>query len=102
MRVHAIETGRVRVRPSQLVGRGHGLSRRLALIFDPDWTDWLPVYAYAIERADGVILVDTGANEGLKSLPRWHPYFQRSVRFEIDREQEIGPRLASSAFLPAT
>ena len=95
MRVHAIETGRVRVKPSQLVGRGHGLARRLLPIFDRDWTDWLPVYAYAIEHADGVILVDSGANEGLESLPRWHPYFQRSVRFEIDREQEIGPRLAA-------
>ena len=95
MRIHAIETGRVRVRPSQVVGRGHGISRRLAPIFDADWTDWLPIYAYAIEHADGVILVDTGANEGLKSLPRWHPYFQRSVRFDIDRQQEIGPRLAA-------
>ena len=95
MRIRAIETGRVRVKPSQVVGHGHGISRRLAPIFDADWTDWLPIYAYAIEHADGVILVDTGADEGLKSLPRWHPYFQRSVRFDIDRQQEIGPRLAA-------
>jgi glyoxylase-like metal-dependent hydrolase (beta-lactamase superfamily II) len=40
-----------------------------------------------------VIVVDTGANAGLKSLPRWHPFFQFAVRFDIEPEQEIGPQL---------
>jgi hypothetical protein len=53
MRVHVIETGRVRIKASQVVGRGQGLRRRLAPLFDAEWSDWLPVNAYAIEHRDG-------------------------------------------------
>jgi N-acyl homoserine lactone hydrolase len=95
MRVHALSTGRVQIKASQATGRGHGLRRRLAPLFDPQWTEWLPVWAYAIETREGVMLVDTGSNAGLKSLPRWHPYFRSCVRFDVEREQEIGPQLAA-------
>jgi glyoxylase-like metal-dependent hydrolase (beta-lactamase superfamily II) len=100
MRIHAIETGRVRIKASQAEGRGHGLLRRLAPLFDNDWTDWLPTYAFAIEHCDGVILVDSGANAGLKDLPRWHPYFCFAVRFDVEREQEAGPQLRALGIGP--
>ncbi len=93
MRVHAIETGRVQIKVSQIVGRGHGLKRRLAPLIDAEWSAWLPTLAYAIEHRDGVILVDTGASAASKRLPRWHPYFRLSVRFDIEPEQEAGPQL---------
>ena len=93
MRVHAIQTGRVRIKASQIIGRGRGLSRRLAPLFDAEWSDWLPVNAYAIERHDGVILVDTGASASFMRLPRWHPYFRFCVRFDIEPEEEAGPQL---------
>jgi len=101
MRVHAVQTGSVRVKQSQIIGRGHGLARRAAPLFDSRWSDWLPVFAFAIEHDDGVILVDTGSNAGLMSLPRWHPYFRLAVRFDIDREQEIGPRLHELGIAPS-
>jgi N-acyl homoserine lactone hydrolase len=47
-----------------------------------------------------VILVDTGANAGLKALPRWHPYFRFAVRFDIEREQEAGPQLRALGIGP--
>jgi len=93
MRVHAITTGRVQIKKAQIEGRGHGLRRQLQPMLSPDWADWAPVYAWAIEHPEGVIVVDTGANTSLKSLPRWHPYFQLSVRFDIEPEQEIGTQL---------
>ena len=93
MRVHAIQTGRVQIKASQIVGRGHGLARQVAPLFDSQWSDWLPVNAYAIEHRDGVILVDAGASASAKSLPRWHPYFRNAVRFDIEPEQEVGPQL---------
>jgi glyoxylase-like metal-dependent hydrolase (beta-lactamase superfamily II) len=95
MRIHAIETGRVRIKQAQIAGRGHGLWRQLQPIVSSEWADWSPVYAWAIEHPEGVIVVDTGSNAGLKSLPRWHPYFQLSVRFDIEPEQELGPQLRS-------
>jgi len=93
MRVHTIETGRVQIKASQVIGRGHGLGRRLAPLFDAEWSDWLPVNAYAIEHRDGVILVDTGASAAAMRLPRWHPYLRFCVRFDIEPEQEVGPQL---------
>jgi hypothetical protein len=41
---------------SQIVGRGHGLSRRLAPLIDSEWSLWLPILAYAIEGRNGVAL----------------------------------------------
>jgi N-acyl homoserine lactone hydrolase len=93
VRVHVIETGRVQIKASQIVGRGYGLARRIAPLFDAEWSDWLPVNAYAIEHRDGVILVDTGVSAAVKRLPRWHPYFRSCVRFAIEPEQEAGAQL---------
>ena len=101
MRVHAISTGRVRVKASQLVGRGGGLARRLAPLVDDEWSDWLPIYVFAVEHREGVILIDSGANAGLKRLPRWHPYFQLAVKFDLEPEQEAGPQLRALGVGPS-
>ncbi len=100
MQIHALQTGRVQVKRAQIVGQGHGLKRRLAPLIDDDWSGWLPTYAFAVEHPDGVILIDTGSNAGLLNLPRWHPYFRLAVRFDIDREQEIGIQLAKIGITP--
>jgi glyoxylase-like metal-dependent hydrolase (beta-lactamase superfamily II) len=100
MRVHAIQTGRVRVKASQVVGRGHGVARRLAPILDAEWADWLPTFAFAIEHRDGVALIDAGANAGCMRLPCWHPYFRRAVQFDIEPEQEVGPQLRALGIAP--
>ena len=54
----------------------------------------MPIYAWAVEHRDGVIVVDTvqGAQllETGKSL---RPYIPTKVAFRIDREEEIGPQL---------
>ncbi len=101
MRIHAIQTGRVQIKASQIAGRGHGLRRRLAPLTDAEWSAWLPTFAYAIEHREGVILVDTGASAALKRLPRWHPYFRFAVRFDIEPEEEAGPQLRARGIGPA-
>lgn len=95
MRIHAIQTGRVRVKQAQIEGRGHGLWRQLQPIISREWAEWIPVYAFAIEHPEGVIVIDTGSAAHLKQLPRWHPYFQLAVHFDIEPEQEAGPQLRS-------
>jgi N-acyl homoserine lactone hydrolase len=93
MKIRAIQTGRVQIKQAQMEGRGRGLWRRAQPFFSGEWADWSPTYAWAIEHPEGVIVVDTGEAAHLKSLPRWHPYFQFAVRFDIEPEQEIGPQL---------
>ncbi len=100
MRVHAIQTGRVKVKRAQIEGCGHGLARRAGPLLDTHWSDWLPTYAWAIEHGEGVIVVDTGQATHLKSLPAWHPYFRLAVKFEIEPEQEVGPQLRALGIGP--
>ena len=84
----------VRIKTAQVEGRGQGLSRRLAIFTDHNWTEWLPNYAWVIDSKEGIIVVDTGQathlSETGKSL---HPYVRWEVAFRIEREQEIGPQL---------
>lgn len=93
MKIHAIQTGRVRIKEAQIVGRGHGLARQAGPMLSSKWAEWTPTYTWAIEHAEGVIVVDTGAAAHLRSLPRWHPYFRFGVRFDIEEDEEVGPQL---------
>jgi hypothetical protein len=60
MKIHAIQTGTVALTTAWREGVGHGRGRLLHAILDPEWTEPLPIYAFAIEHPDGVIVVDTG------------------------------------------
>ncbi len=103
MKVHAIETGKVEVVERQRRGEGSGTRRRLNTLLDKNWTEPLPIYAWAIEHPEGLIVVDTGENAGVMQpgyFPRWHPYYRRSVRFSVQPEQEIGPALRRAVLDP--
>ncbi len=79
-----------------MVSKGHGIARAANMLFDEQWTAWLPIYAWAIEQADGVILVDTGETARVHERgyhPSWHPFYRRSVRFRVAPEDELGPQL---------
>jgi glyoxylase-like metal-dependent hydrolase (beta-lactamase superfamily II) len=92
MKIHAIQTGSVRIKTSQV--RGRGPARRLRVFTDREWTDWLPTYAWMIDHPEGVIVVDTGQGthllDGVRSL---HPYRRWEVMFRIEPDEEIGPQL---------
>jgi glyoxylase-like metal-dependent hydrolase (beta-lactamase superfamily II) len=103
MKIHAIQTGAVRVKASQPVGRGRGPLRQVGILLDRSWTDPLPVYAWAIETPEGVIVVDTGETARTREpgyFPRWHPYFRLAVRLDVAPEQEIGPQLLKLGIRP--
>jgi N-acyl homoserine lactone hydrolase len=101
MKIRAIQTGFVRIKTAQVEGRGHGLSRRLAIFTDTQWTEWLPTYAWAVETGDGVIVVDTGQGAHLiESGKSLHPYVRWEVAFRIEPEQEIGPQLRALGIGP--
>jgi glyoxylase-like metal-dependent hydrolase (beta-lactamase superfamily II) len=96
MRVHALQTGTVLVRTRQRQGVGRGPMRALNTMRDREWTEPLPIHAWAIEHPEGVIVVDTGETSRATSpgyFPRWHPYFRLAVRISVTPEQEIGPAL---------
>jgi len=96
VKIHPIDTGTVRIKASQCIGRGRGSMRQVNILFDRAWTEPLPILAWAIETDEGVIVVDTGETARTAEpgyLPRWHPYYRMAVRFDVQPEQEIGPQL---------
>jgi N-acyl homoserine lactone hydrolase len=103
LKIHAIQTGTVRVKDCQRVGRGEGFMRQINILFDRSWTESLPVYAWAIETPEGVIVVDTGETARTREpgyFPRWHPYFRLAVRLDVSPEQEVGPQLLTHGIRP--
>ena len=97
MRIHAIQTGTVAIKTRHVQAVGHGMRRQLNMLVDRQWTDPLPIYAFAIEHPEGVIVVDTGetsrAAQDPDYFPRWHPFFRYGVREWVAPEDEIGPQL---------
>jgi N-acyl homoserine lactone hydrolase len=78
MKIHAIQTGTVALTTSWREGVGHGRRRLLNTLLDRQWTDPLPIYAFAIEHPEGVIVVDTGETARVAEpgyFPRWSPSF---------------------------
>jgi glyoxylase-like metal-dependent hydrolase (beta-lactamase superfamily II) len=97
-KIHPIRTGSVKVRQAQVSGKGHGITRTLNMLTDTNWTDWLPIHAWAIEQGNRVVVVDTGETARVHELgyhPRWHPFYNRSVKFRVAPEDELGPQLRS-------
>lgn len=95
-RVHAIRTGLVQVRRPQMESRGSGLARLGHMLFDEEWSEWLPIYAWAIEHEEGIIVVDTGETARVHEggyHPRWHPFYRRAARFSVHPEEELGAQL---------
>ena len=99
MEILPIQTGTVRIKPSQVRGSGRG-DERLANIFkDPTWTPELPILAWAIKHPDGVILVDTGETSRAME-PDWypvqHPYYEHLLRVNVTRDDDIERQLTAN------
>ena len=77
--------------------RGNSGPARLAhMLFDDEWSEWLPIYAWAIEHDEGIIVVDTGETARVHERgyhPRWHPFYRRAVHFSVHPDEELGPQL---------
>src|SRR5262245_30509668 len=95
--IHAIRTGLVQIKRPQMESPGGGaLARMTHMLFDEEWSEWLPIYAWAIAHEEGVIGVDTGEAARVHERgyhPRWHPFYRRAVRFSVRPEEELGPQL---------
>ena len=93
IRIHPIQTGCVQVKTAQQRRKIGGLLR---VFTDREWTEWLPIYCWAIEHPEGVIVVDTGETARTSEpnyFPYWHPYYRLAIRVVLSSEQEIGPQL---------
>ena len=80
MKIHAIQTGAVRLKHSFLFPR-RGARRQLDLFLPGPFSEPMPIHCWAIEH-DGVLrLVDTGETAAANNVP--------FARMELTREQEL-------------
>jgi len=103
MKIHAIETGRVRVTERWRTGEGKGFRRLLNAWFDTTKTDWLPIYVWLIEHPEGLIVIDTGIPSDANTpryFPPYMPLIQRAAVFDISPEEEVGPKMRALGFEP--
>lgn len=103
IKIHPIQTGKVKVKQHQVRRAGGPLPSLLNVLFGRRWSEWLPIYAWAIEHPEGVIVVDTGETHRTGEpgyLPAWHPYYALAARFDVQPEEEIGPRLRALGIDP--
>lgn len=102
-KIHAICTGLVQVRKSQMESRSKGIARVTDMLFDERWSGWLPIYAWVIEHEEGVIVVDTGETSRVHERgyhPSWHPFYRRAVQFSVHPDEELGPQLRALGISP--
>lgn len=84
------------MRKSQQQSKGSGVARVTNMLLDPEWTEWLPIYAWAIEHDEGVIVVDAGETSRVHQrgyFPGWHPFYRRATHFSVHPDEEIGAQL---------
>lgn len=100
IRIHAFSTGTVAVTRSFRTRKGKGLLSKLNVLLDTQFTEFMPIWVWVIEHPEGVVIVDTGENADVLQAD----YFdatglfntflnRRTIRFAIDREQEIDVQL---------
>jgi N-acyl homoserine lactone hydrolase len=86
MKIHALQTGTVRVKQSFLFP-SHGPRRQLDLFMPGAWSDPLPIHCWAIEH-DGLLrLVDTGETAAARDVP--------FARMDVRPGQELPAAMAA-------
>lgn len=99
LRLHALQTGWVRVKSRHRVLSGPASLRLPGIMLDSGWTPWLPILCYAIEHPEGVIVVDTGETSRAMdpdyfACTRGDAFFyNRNLRFAVRPEEEVGAQL---------
>ncbi|MEM8861976.1 MAG: hypothetical protein AAGD96_26945, partial [Chloroflexota bacterium] len=60
IKIHHIQTGYVAVKTAHREYDGPDGRGILAIAFDQQWTEWMPISVWVIEHPEGVLVVDTG------------------------------------------
>jgi N-acyl homoserine lactone hydrolase len=102
-RVHAIQTGMVRVKNAFRARQGGpGPLSRLRILLDSTFTPWLPIWAWLIEHPEGNILIDTGERAAVMQrhyfrAAGWSSawLYRRLFQFHVEDKDEIGSQLAA-------
>ncbi len=101
VKVHVLDTGRVKVHRRQVDPHPRDRLRLPATLIDRQWTGWLSVWSFAIEHPDGLVVVDAGQDPDFVS-PRWDIYLKVAARFDVTEADRLEARLHQAGLDPGT
>ena len=101
IRVHALDTGRVKLHPRQTHPPSRDSLRLVATLLDRRWTDWLAIWTFAIEHPEGTVVVDAGQDPDYRT-PAWDLYGKTAVEFEVGEADRLETRLREVGVDPAS
>lgn len=101
MRIVPLLTGRVAIHLAQLRGRGRGPFRVVRTLANRRWSDWLPVWSWAVEHPEGTIVVDAGVDPAW-TAPWWDAYGRFALRARVGEEDGLDARLREHGIDPAS
>ncbi|KAE8446836.1 hypothetical protein EG329_011613 [Mollisiaceae sp. DMI_Dod_QoI] len=98
--LEVLTTGSLRCRPSMLTQPATRpiILRRLRVITDMSWSQYIPIHVFLISHPEGYILFDTGMSPKCNDwwyFPIWMPTFRMTAQMLIDGEEGIGEQLRS-------
>lgn len=100
IRVHALDTGRVKVHVRQLEPHPRDALRLPATLVDRRWSPWLSVWSFLVEHPAGPVVVDAGQDPEFRS-PLWDLYGRVAVRFDVGEADRLTTRLREAGTDPA-
>lgn len=100
MRVRVLDCGRVKVPVRQTHPHPRDSLRLPATLLDRRRTDWLPIWAFAIDHPNGLVVVDAGQDPEFKPSPT-DVYARVAVRFDVGAEDRLENRLREAGLDPA-
>src|SRR6266700_7966076 len=96
VKIHLVSTGMVAVKTRFRETRFKGLLSTPDFIFDPCFTEWMPVWVMIIEHPEVIFVIDTGEISAVtqrgyfRSSGLFTSWFDTSqFRFRVNREEEI-------------
>lgn len=92
MKIHAIQTGKLKIKQNAVRAKGHGAMRMVNVLLDPEWADWLPIHVWLLEHQDGLIVVDTGERHDAPILP--------VVKLQVEPETDLVHQLKQMGINP--
>jgi glyoxylase-like metal-dependent hydrolase (beta-lactamase superfamily II) len=97
--VHVLHAGWVSVKEAHRTLSGADATRILGILTDQHWTEWMPVYLFAVVHPEGVWLVDAGLSEATLDFtdtacdPGNRFVYQNLLRFQFQPSQRVDRQL---------
>lgn len=101
VRVHVLDTGRVRIPRRQAHPHPRDALRLPATLLDRSRTDWLSIWSFAVEHPQGLVVVDAGQDPD-HVAPWWDVYTRVAVSFDAGDDDHLAARLREAGLDPAT